>query len=70
MAAGFHGGAPSVSSANRQHDRGVLRLALKFGVEHVSAYQKNRYGLFIKPIGMARANAKPTLAKLACRSRK
>ena len=34
-------------------------------VEHVFAHQKNRYGLFIRTIGLARAEAKPTLANLA-----
>ncbi|MEM9205999.1 MAG: IS5 family transposase [Pseudomonadota bacterium] len=35
-------------------------------VEHVFAHQKNRYGLFIRTIGLARAAAKLTLANLAC----
>jgi transposase, IS5 family len=34
-------------------------------VEHVFAHQKNRYGLFIRTIGLARAEAKLTLANLA-----
>lgn len=34
-------------------------------VEHVFAHQKNRYGLFIRTIGLARADAKLTLANLA-----
>ena len=34
-------------------------------VEHVFAQQKNRYGLFIRTIGLARAEAKLTLANLA-----
>ncbi len=34
-------------------------------VEHVFAHQKNRYGLFIRTIGLARAQAKLTLANLA-----
>lgn len=33
-------------------------------VEHVFAHQKNRYGLFIRTIGLARAEAKLTLANL------
>lgn len=34
-------------------------------VEHVFAHQKNRYGLFIRTIGLARAQAKLTLANIA-----
>ena len=34
-------------------------------VEHVFAHQKNRYGLFIRTIGLARAETKLTLANLA-----
>jgi len=34
-------------------------------VEHVFAHRKNRYGLFIRTIGIARAEAKLTLANLA-----
>jgi hypothetical protein len=34
-------------------------------VEHVFAHQKNRYALFIRTIGTARAQAKLTLANLA-----
>jgi hypothetical protein len=34
-------------------------------VEHVFAHQKVRFGLFIRTIGLARAEAKLTLAKIA-----
>lgn len=34
-------------------------------VEHVFAHQKNRFDLFIRTIGLARAEAKLTLANLA-----
>lgn len=34
-------------------------------VEQVFAHQKNRFGLFIRTIGLARAEAKLTLANLA-----
>ena len=34
-------------------------------VEHVFAHQKNRYGLFIRTIGLARAEAKLKLANIA-----
>ena len=33
-------------------------------LEHVFAHQKNRYGLFIRTVGIARAQAKLTLANL------
>jgi hypothetical protein len=44
----------------------VARSAIRARVEHVFAHQKNRYGLFIRTIGIARAQAKLTLANLAC----
>jgi len=40
------------------------RSAVRARVEHVFAHQKNRYGLFIRTIGLARAEAKLTLANL------
>ena len=39
--------------------------SVRAAVEHVFAHQKNRYGLFIRTIGLARAEAKLTLANLA-----
>ena len=39
--------------------------SIRARVEHVFAHQKNRYGLFIRTIGLARAEAKLTLANLA-----
>jgi hypothetical protein len=44
----------------------AARSAIRARVEHVFAHQKNRYGLFIRTIGIARAQAKLTLANLAC----
>ncbi len=41
------------------------KSAIRAAVEHVSAHQKNRFGLFIRTIGLARAEAKLTLANLA-----
>ena len=38
---------------------------IRVRVEHVFAHQKNRYGRFIRTIGIARARAKLTLANLA-----
>ncbi len=41
------------------------KSAIRSAVEHVFAQQKNRYGFFIRTIGLARAEAKLTLTKLA-----
>jgi len=41
------------------------RSAVRAAVEHVFAHQKTRFGLFIRTIGLARAEAKLTLANLA-----
>ena len=41
------------------------KSAIRAAVEHVFAHQKNRFGLFIRTIGLARAEAKLTLANLA-----
>ena len=42
------------------------KSSVRARVEHVFAHQKNRFGLFIRTIGIARAEAKPALANLAC----
>ena len=39
---------------------------VRAAVEHVFAHQKNRFGLFVRTIGLARAEAKLTLANIAC----
>lgn len=41
------------------------KSAVRAAVEHVFAHQKNRFGLFIRTIGLARAEAKLTLANIA-----
>ncbi|MBV0914228.1 IS5 family transposase [Anianabacter salinae] len=41
------------------------KSSVRAQVEHVFAHQKNRFGLFIRTIGLARAEAKLTLANLA-----
>jgi transposase, IS5 family len=41
------------------------KSAIRARVEHVFAHQKTRFGLFIRTIGIARAEAKLTLANLA-----
>ncbi len=41
------------------------KSAVRARIEHVFAHQKNRFGLFIRTIGIARAEAKLTLANLA-----
>lgn len=44
----------------------AAKSAIRAHVEHVFAHQKNRSGLFIRTIGLPRAQAKLTLANLAC----
>ena len=41
------------------------KSSVRARVEHVFAHQKNHFGLFIRTIGLARAEAKLTLANLA-----
>ena len=41
------------------------KSSIRARVEHVFAHQKNRFGLFIRTIGLKRAEAKLTLANLA-----
>jgi transposase, IS5 family len=41
------------------------KSSVRARIEHVFAHQKNRFGLFIRTIGIARAEAKLTLANLA-----
>jgi len=41
------------------------KSSVRARIEHVFAHQKNRFGLFIRTIGLARAEAKLTLANLA-----
>ena len=41
------------------------KSSIRAHVEHVFAQQKNKFGLFIRTIGLARAEAKPTLANFA-----
>ena len=41
------------------------KSSVRAAVEHVFAHQKNRFGLFIRTIGIARVEAKLTLANLA-----
>lgn len=41
------------------------RSAVRARVEHIFAHQKMRFGLFIRTIGLARAEAKLTLANIA-----
>lgn len=43
----------------------AAKSAIRARVEHVFAHQKNRYGLFIRTIGLARAQAKLTRVDLA-----
>jgi hypothetical protein len=50
---------PAMARANAR------KSSVRCTVEHVFAQQKGRYGLFIRTIGLARAEAKMTLANLA-----
>lgn len=43
----------------------AAKSSIRAVVEHVFAHQKNRFGLFIRTIGIARAEAKLTLANIA-----
>lgn len=40
------------------------KSSIRAAVEHVFAHQKNRFGLFIRTIGIARAEAKLVLANI------
>ena len=43
----------------------AAKSSIRAAVEHVFAHQKNRFGLFIRTIGIARAEAKLILANIA-----
>ena len=51
--------------AKRTARANARKSSIRAGVEHVFAHQKGRFGLFIRTIGFARAEAKLTLANLA-----
>lgn len=55
-------GKPMPKATARANAR---KSSIRARVEHVFAHQKNRFGLFIRTIGLARADAKLTLANLA-----
>jgi transposase, IS5 family len=55
-------GKPMPQATARANAR---KSSIRAAVEHVFAHQKNRFGLFIRTIGIARAEAKLTLANLA-----
>ena len=55
-------GKPMPKATARANAR---KSAIRAAVEHVFAHQKNRFGLFIRTIGIARAEAKLTLANIA-----
>ncbi len=55
-------GKPMPAATRRANAK---KSSIRARVEHVFAHQKNRYGLFIRTIGLARAEAKLTLANLA-----
>jgi IS5 family transposase len=43
----------------------AVKSSIRARIEHVFAHQKHRFGWFIRTIGIARAEAKLTLANLA-----
>jgi hypothetical protein len=55
-------GKPMPEATSRANAK---KSSVRARVEHVFAHQKNRFGLFIRTIGAARAEAKLTLANLA-----
>ena len=55
-------GRPMSEATSRANGK---KSSIRAHVEHVFAHQKNRYGLFIRTIGLARAEAKLTLANIA-----
>ena len=55
-------GKPMTQATSRANAK---KSSVRARVEHVFAHQKNRFGLFIRTIGLARAEAKLTLANLA-----
>jgi IS5 family transposase len=55
-------GRPMSAATSRANGK---KSSVRARLEHVFAYQKNRYGLFIRTIGLARAEAKLTLANIA-----
>ena len=55
-------GRPMSAATSRANGK---KSSVRASVEHVFAHQKNRYGLFIRTIGLARAEAKLTLANIA-----
>lgn len=55
-------GKPMAQATSRANAK---KSSIRARVEHVFAHQKNRFGLFIRTIGLARAEAKLTLANLA-----
>ena len=55
-------GKPMPQTTARANAR---KSSIRAAVEHVFAHQKTRFGLFIRTIGLARAEAKLTLANIA-----
>ncbi len=55
-------GRPMPQATARANAR---KSSIRARIEHVFAHQKTRFGLFIRTIGLARAEAKLTLANIA-----
>lgn len=56
------GGKPMSKATARAN---AAKSSIRAHVEHVFAHQKNRFGLFVRTIGLARAEAKLPLCNLA-----
>jgi hypothetical protein len=58
---------PPPQTARTQHvaRAKARKSSIRTAIEHVFAHQKTRFGLFIRTIGIARAEAKLTLANIA-----
>jgi len=56
------GGRPMPEATSRSNAK---KSSIRARIEHVFAHQKHRFGLFIRTIGIARAEGKLTLANLA-----
>jgi hypothetical protein len=66
LASRIHRRKPAGKSMPRNIARAnAAKSSIRAHVEHIFAHQKNRFGLFIRTIGLARAKAKLILANIA-----
>ena len=57
--------AGAIAALAQAERANAAKSSIRAAVEHVFAHQKNRFGLFIRTIGIARAEAKLTMANIA-----